>query len=69
MIRGAGLAAALIMKSQDIATAVSKQLRERGFLMVGGASAVCCRSSYAVTAKEITDLLKAIDEILTEMEK
>ena len=67
--RGAGLAAALIMKSQDIATAVSKQLRERGFLMAGGASAVCCRSSYAVTAEEITDLLKAIDEILTEMEK
>ena len=67
--RGAGLAAALILKSQEMAAAVNKQLRERGFLMAGGGAAVCCRSSYALTTEEVSALLKAIDEILTEMEQ
>jgi hypothetical protein len=37
--------------------------------MAGGASAVCCRSPYALSAENVSDLLKAMDEILTEIEK
>lgn len=67
--RGAGLAAALILKSPEFAMAVNKQLKERGFILAGGGAVICCRSSYALTSEEVSELLKAVDEILTEMEK
>lgn len=67
--RGAGLAAGLQLKDPEVAKELNLRLRERGFLMAGGASAVCCRSPYALSAENVSDLLKAMDEILTEIEK
>ena len=49
--------------------AVNKQLKERGFILAGGGAAICCRSPYTLTSEEVSELLKAVDEILTEMEK